>query len=461
MNMKRIVSQFLGSQLLFSTFINLLLALVALASGSMAARILGVEERGELAAIQLWPTFLAGFSMLGLSEAIVYYTAKKPVFAGRYLFSAVSLTLLVSIPFMGLGYVLIPVFLSSQSSQVVAASRTYLFIIPLFSLVALPLHSLRGRNDLWVWNWVRLAPSLGWICVLLAIGLSGRDSADAAALGYLWMMGLLFLPIAWIVRRRVPGPYRVERHLWRPMLSFGLPSFVAALPVMLNLRLDQLLMVAFLSPDILGLYVVAVAWASAVSPLLGAIGIVIFPRVAAQSTPAEGTKFLIRGFHLATLIGIGVLVVLLPITPSALPLIFGQPFAEAVPASLILILAGVVASINGVLGEGMRGFGKPSVALVSECAGLVVTVLALVFMLKPWGMIGASISSLLGYSGTMVVFLLQIRKITGIGFGVLLLPDRSDFLWIWTWLRGLISSSMSGQNTETVRMETQYRSSQR
>ena len=448
MNIKRVASQLFGSQFLFSTFINLVLALLALVSGSLAARILGVEGRGELAAIQLWPTFLAGFSMLGLSEAIIYYAAKKTDFAGRYLLSAVSLTLLVSIPFMSLGYVLIPLFLSSQSPQVVAASRVYLLTIPLFSLVALPLHTLRGRNDLWVWNWMRLAPSLGWICVLLLIGKSGRTSAEAAAIGYLVMMGLLFVPVSWIVLRRIPGPYRVERQLWRPMLSFGLPSFAKSLPVILNLRLDQLLMAAFLSPDVLGLYVVAVAWASAVAPLLGAVGIVIFPRVAAQPTPEEGKRFLIQGFHLATLIGIGVLIVLLPVTPFALPLIFGQAFAAAVPASLILILAGVVSGINGVLSEGMHGFGKPSVALLSECAGLVVTVVALALLLKPWGMIGASIASFLGYSGTMIAFLMLIRKFTGVGLGNLLLPDRSDFLWVWTWLQSLFASTTGGRNGE-------------
>ena len=199
-------------------------------------------------------------------------------------------------------------------------------MIPLYSLIGLPLQTLRGRNDWLVWNLMRLVPPLGWICVLLFIGLSGRNSAEQAALGYLWMFVLLFLPITYIVSRRIPGPYQFERNLWRPMLRFGLPSVAASIPVMLNLRLDQLLMAAFLLPQVLGLYVVAVAWAGAVSPLLNAIGIIIFPRVAFESISSERTRVLLRGIHLAVLVGAGVALLLAAITPYALPIIFGERF---------------------------------------------------------------------------------------------------------------------------------------
>jgi O-antigen/teichoic acid export membrane protein len=440
MNFKRIIGHVFGSHLLFTVSTNIVLAFLALASGSLAARILGVAGRGELAAIQIWPTFLAGFSILGLSEAIVYFTAKESQLAGRYLVSAISLTLLVSVPIMGLGYFLIPIFLASQAPQVVATSRIYLLMIPLFSIVGLPLQTLRGRNDLLVWNLIRLALPFGWVCILLFIGLSGRNSPEQAALGYLWMMGLLFLPVAYIISRRIPGPYRFERDLWSPMLRFGLPSVAASLPVMLNLRLDQFLMAAFLSPQVLGLYVVAVAWAAAVSPLLNAICIIIFPQVASQTSFSERTRVLLRGIHLAVLVGAGVAVLLMTITPFALPLIFGDDFAQAIPASLILIFAGVISNINSILGDGMRGFGKPSIVLVSECVGLVATILALALLLKPLGILGASISSLLGYSGTLLALLLQISRIIELRFRAILLPDRSDITWISTRFRGLLES---------------------
>jgi O-antigen/teichoic acid export membrane protein len=444
-----------GSPLLFTIWTNVVLALLALVSGSLAARILGVAGRGELAAIQIWPTFLASFSMLGLSESIIYFVAKSPRDSGRYLLSAVSLTLLVSTLFMGIGYLLIPLLLASQASQVIVTSRIYLLMIPVSALVGLPWQVLRGRNDLVAWNLMRLVLPLGWICVLLFLGLSRQNSAEQAALGHLWVLTFLILPVAYVTFRRVPGPYRVDSGVWKPMLGFGLPSFAASLPAMLNLRLDQLLMAAFLVPETLGLYVVAVAWATAVSPLLSAIGIIIFPRVASQSIPSERTRVLIRGFHLAVLAGAGILILLVPITPFVLPLVFGQPYALVIPASLILILAGVISNINSVLGDGMRGFGRPVVVLASECAGLVVTITALALLLKPFGIIGASIASLLGYSFTTLVLLLQISPIIKLHIKDILLPDRSDLSWVFVRFCGLFrGSSINLPNDEQAALET-------
>ena len=156
MTIKRIIRHLFQSSLLFTISINVILAFLALISGGFAARLLGVTERGELAAIQLWPTFLAGISMLGLSDAVVYFTARKYEQAGSYLVSTVGITLLVSLPFMCLGYLLLPIFLESQTPEVITASRVYLLMIPTYSLVSLPLQALRGRNDLFIWNLLRL-----------------------------------------------------------------------------------------------------------------------------------------------------------------------------------------------------------------------------------------------------------------------------------------------------------------
>ena len=230
----------------------------------------------------------------------------------------------------------------------------------------------------------------------------GQNSAQEAAYAFLTMVGLLILPTALIIRMRIPGPYRFRRNLLPPMLRFGLPSIAASFPVILNLRLDQFIMAAFLLPEVLGLYVVAVAWASAVSPVINTIDSIIFPRVASQLIPSESIRILIQGIHMAVLIGLILIVTLLIITPYILPLIFGNNFKQAVPAAMILIVAGVITNINNVMENGHAGLGKPVIALLSESIGLIATIVALIFLLRPLGIIGAAISSLLGYSSIML-----------------------------------------------------------
>ena len=75
---------------------------------------------------------------------------------------------------------------------------------------------------------------------------------------------------------------------------------------------------------------------------------------------------------------------------------------------------------------------------MSESIGLVVTILALALLLRPFGILGASLSSLLGYSGTLFALLLQISRIAELRFGAILLPERSDVAWILTRFRSLI-----------------------
>src|SRR5262249_21288164 len=116
---------------------NVLLAMIGLATSILAARLLGPAGRGELAAIQTWPAVVATVALLGLPDAVVYFTARRPDRGGSYLGSAMALALLASAPFMALGYLVMPLVLAAQSSEVVHAARWYLVIVPLFASVGM------------------------------------------------------------------------------------------------------------------------------------------------------------------------------------------------------------------------------------------------------------------------------------------------------------------------------------
>src|SRR6185503_18165444 len=83
---------------------NIALALLGASTGVLAARLLGTAGRGELAAIQTFPTLLAVTAMLGLPEALVFFTARNPPDSGRYLATAMAIVLPVSVVAMAVGY---------------------------------------------------------------------------------------------------------------------------------------------------------------------------------------------------------------------------------------------------------------------------------------------------------------------------------------------------------------------
>jgi O-antigen/teichoic acid export membrane protein len=405
---------------------NVLLAVLALVTGSCAARLLGPEGRGELAAIQMWPAFLATIAYLGLPNALIFYSAQSAEKAGRYLGSATALALLMSVPVMALGYALLPYVLSAQAPDTIAAARWYLLLLPIQTLGAMPFHLLRGRSDFAAWNALRFAPAIGWLAILLVAWRLGAARPSVVASLYLALLALLAVPTLLIARRRVAGSLRPDPRAWRPMLGYGLPSMLSGVPQLLNLRLDQLLMAALLPPQMLGLYVVAVTWSTAVAQLPNALGSVLFPRTAAQSDARQRAQVLAQGTRLAVLSAVAVGAAVALITPVAMPLLFGAQFGAAVPAALVLVAAAAVSATNSVLEEGLHGLGRPVVALWAELAGLVATATALLLLLVPFGIMGAAVASLLGYGAVTCTLALCIRRLTGCSLSTLFWPNQRD-----------------------------------
>lgn len=426
-----------GGQVAVTLAANLAMATMALVTGSLAARLLGPQGRGELAAIQTWAVFIALLASLGLPDAVVYFTGRHPNRSATYFTSAVAMMLASAVPFALLGYLVMPALLAAQSPAVVATAQRYLVaFVFLMATQGMLLHPLRGRNDFVIWNLLRLLVPTAWLVALIGVGWAGWANPAHVAAGYLVSLAVAGLITLAVLRRRVPGPYEVRPHLWSPMLRYGLPSALSALPQVLNLRLDQMLMAAFLPPTLLGYYAIAVAWSAAVAPVLQSIGAVLFPRVASQETRSDQVEFLGRGTRLAVLLAVMLTAGLLLVTPVAVRLIFGADYAPAIPAALILVVAGGAAGVNYVLEEGLRGLGQTRAVLWGEGAGLVVTAVGLGLLLRPLQINGAAIASLLGYSATGIALLLWLRRQTGEPAGFFVVPDVADWRVLWQRVRG-------------------------
>ena len=415
-----------GGQVVLTTGTNLLIAVLGLATGSLAARLLGPEGRGQLAAIQMWPVLFAAVAHLGIPHALTFYAARTPQIAGRYFGSALTLTLLAALPFFAIGYIVLPYVLSDQNSELIASARWYLLLVFLQPLVSMPHHLLRGESRFVAWNILRTMPGVAWLGVLLAGWLWGQADPVFYAAAFLGVFACLMLPTYAVLRKHQIGSYRPDPQLWRPMLSYGLPSVLTTMPHLLNLRLDQMLMVAFLPIETFGLYVVAVTWSGAVAHLPNALAVVLLPRTASQYTEAQRGAVFAQGIRLAVLSAFSVAIGVAVLTPWALPLLFGERFDASIPAALILVAAAAVSSINTVLEEGVRGLGRPVVAFYAEVVGLAVTIITLALFLPRFGIIGAALASLFGYSAVAVALGVSSLRLTGYRATNLFCPQVRD-----------------------------------
>jgi len=415
---------------------NFAVLALTVVSGTMNARLLGPGGRGELAAIQTIPSALASIAVLGLPSAVGYFTARNPREVRRLAVTGATIAVLSAIPFMCMGYLVMPHALRSQSASVIDRARLYLLFTALQGVAQMAYWGLQGLGRFGTWNVLRIAPNVAAVLAVGSAWWSGQLTAGTVATRFLFL-NVCVVPIAYAAlwrsseRDAAPAPPRKRA---KELLRYGLPTALMGPVGMVNLQLDQMLMAAWLPSEELGLYAISVSWSGLLSPVLSALGLVIFPQLAAVTDPEMRRSLVGRSLRGAVLIVICLGIGLAAATPVLLPLLFGRSFTRAVPAALILIAAGMILSVNTVLGDILRGVGAPRWPLVSQFAALPVTVVLLVTLLPRWSLVGAGLSSLAAYLTAGIVCVMGTRMETGLSIRVMLIPTAADLSMLKTTL---------------------------
>ena len=396
--------------------------MLAVATGTSAARLLGPSGEGELAAIQTWPLLLATLAMLGLDSALVYFVSRQPEKGKQFTSTAVLVGLISAVAVGVIAWFTLPVLLAAQAPRVISAARVFLFVGGIYALIGIPHGALRGARQFKAWNLFRVMPGLAWLFILSGSWLFGVR--DAILLSRWFLVGVLVsgLPVLITASRRLRGPMKPDAALGPKMLRFGLPSALTSFPQTINLRFDQLMIIALLPARSLGIYVVAVSWSGAVAPLLSAVASVLFPTVSAEGDTERRERLLVTALQRGTVVAAVTSVPFMLMAPVALPLVFGARFAPSVPSALVLVPASAVLAWAGIAEEGLRGLGHPTTVLVTEVIAAAVTLMALPVLLHSCGIFGAALASLLGYSTIASVAVIAIHRTTGQSTRALIVP---------------------------------------
>ena len=389
---------------------NLALGAIGLVTGIMAARLLGPDGRGRLAAIQAWPTFVGTFAVLGLPEAVVFLGGGQRERLKRLASTAFAVSVAVSALATAALWIMIPTILRAHVGSDIATARTYTLWILLGASTGVPLALIRATRMNVSWNLLRLVPPGIWLLVLVVAYARRDHNPDRLATHFLFCM------VFWSAAFFIGSLYVFEgwwkggnAHDSKPLLAFGGQVVLSDIPQMLNLRLDQLLMSVFMPPAVLGGYVVAVGWSGAFSVISAAFAAVLFPAVAEKSS--EGVPLVVSALKRSLVISLCAATVLAIVTPFAVPRLFGASFTSIVPTAYVLIVATVVAGSNSVFAEGLKGLGRPGDVLKAQATALVVTGVLLTILLPMWAAFGAALASLVAYLTSSVVLVRALTRV--------------------------------------------------
>lgn len=392
---------------------NGVMAIVSLTTGTLAARLLGVAGRGELAAIQNWSMFFASIGMLGLFESAVYFGSRDRGRAGDFAMTAVGGVAAIGVPVVAVAWAVMPVLLPAQSEAVVLAARLNLLLLYVYALNGFSLSVARSLQKVGFWNFLRTGPPLLWLALLVVAWRSGGASAPGLAVAALVLTGLFAVVTFCTAWRSIVRGARCDRRLVPPMISYGMPLLLATFVRHLNARGDQLVIASLLGAETLGIYAVAATLSFAITPVSSALSAVLFPRVAGEPDRGRRRRTILEAVAWSSACLAAGSAALVVASPFLVPALFGKAFAEAVIPSQILAVAGFFSGVNEVLTEALKGLGASRIILVAESGGLVVTALLLWLLLKDYRAVGAAVASLGAYMATTAALSLQLWMALG------------------------------------------------
>jgi len=368
---------------------------VVLVSGVLAARLLGVTDRGNLALLWVVAIVLAQLGTLSVPAAVTYFVAEGSASAGAMLRSVKRVAVLQLAALIVVHALILWGIVHDEAADVQVAALITLLPVPALFAHQYGQAVLQGRHRFRLYNRQRALP-----LVLYSLGLGGAfvlGSGNLVGIAAIWAGATALgagstLLVAWVDLRRHgvsgPGPAPPTR----TSLRFGLRSLLGTFTGFEQLLLDQAIVALALSTEALGLYVVAIAFSNLPRLVGQSIGIVAFPAVARAASERRTRRAVLRFFVIGA-IASGLLVGALELAvPTLLPLFFGTEFHEAVLVAQILLVGALCQSVRRVLSDAARGAGYPLLGTVAEVSSLAVLLPAMLLLAPTHGLSGMAVA---------------------------------------------------------------------
>jgi antigen flippase len=373
---------------------NILIQAAYMGSGVVTARSLGPSGRGSLAAIIMWPQFLAYLMTLGVPAASVFCIRHDPERANVYSAVAMVLSVVMGFAAVAIGLVAIPYSLHTYPTSIIHFARLTVFIAPIALLGITLSTQAQSAGAFRRMNFFRVAQPVMVLAVLLLLWMSLKLNPYTAALAYL----LAGIPVTvwnfvWVVKYFRPH-LKEAREPVKKMIGYGIRVWGADLLSTVSNQVDRILIIGMLAPRLMGLYVVSQSVAGLLNVLPSAVCTILTPKITGRETPdiasitGSAIRLTMTGMFLAALplfFGGGLL----------LHLVYGNKYDGAAVILRILLVEAILDGMTAVSSQGFLAAGVPGTVTLLEGCGLV-TALPLMYVMVPrWGLQGAAYALLI------------------------------------------------------------------
>lgn len=380
-----------------STFgTRLLLIGIGLITSVIIARILGPEGRGAYAAAMAVVGIGVQFGNLGLHASNTYYVSHDRTLLSQL----VSNTLVISLGLGGLGVSIAWLVFFIWPS--IAPLQGYLLV---FALLWIPIgladlllqNLLLGIYEIRIYNIIALLTKILAATLLIGVILINRSSVEIVFItGFIAAL----VSCVWTLSRLVANgsqPTLPSLEIFYRGIRYGFKAYLAAFFGFMVLRVDLLMVKQMLGVELAGYYSIAANMIDMIYMLPVVAGTLLFPKLSAMSSEHE-KWFLTKNIAVGVTLGVSILVLFAGILAKPVVLLlYGQEFLPSVPAFIYLLPAIVAMSINTIFMNYFAALGMPMITVYSPGVAALANILLNLWLIPAYGIIGASISSVVAY----------------------------------------------------------------
>ncbi len=407
---------------------TILIQIVNIVTGLLAARLLLPEGRGELAEIMLWPGLLIEFGILAMSDALMYRAATRAA-SPKVLFATVMwIGLALSVAIVTIGLVVLPYAIAQDSATVKLVEFWYLAaFVPVYLFSLFVATMFQGHLDIVAWNVVRALVGLGYLGFIVGFYVAGHSSVETFAIAYI--AGTLvsaIVGLVWLARKGWVG-WKPDLQAAKGLVFYGARVHVGEMVNTLRQRVDQMAVSLWLTSSDMGLYVVALTVANGPMILVNTVAGVAFPKISQAPTAEEKLRIFGTYLRLAMALSIASAAGLAVLAEYLVPLIFGRLFDSSATICQIMLLGLPFFAAKLMFIQALNAFDRSLAIGWAEAAGLIAAALSLYGLLPVLGIYGAAWALVVANVVALAAMAASLNRQIGAPVLPLFRPTAEDF----------------------------------
>lgn len=407
-----------------SIFSKVIILVLQAGTGILTARALLPVGRGELAAMILWPLFVASVTTLGVPSSLIYYLRHRPEQRQRLIATSFFMATALGIVSAMIAALVLPWWLRQYSPSIIHAAQWFLITVPICSVTLAGRAVLEASDEFNASNAIQTMTPFATLVGLLAFLAFHRLNAYTAAIAYIAASLPTFIYMIARVRRVGMGRLIFDSSVARLLMGYGIRSYGIDILGTLALQVDQVLVVSLLSAGAMGSYVVVLSLSRMLNLFQNSVVMVLFPKAAGRS-PEEVLALTGRSVRVSGLITMLGGLFICVAGPGLLRILYGKEYVGAVGALRVLVLEVVLSGATFVLAQAFMALGRPGIVTILQAIGLSLSIPMMLWLIPRYGINGAAISLLTSTVARLTFIYVGFRIFLKTKPPVVL-PGRSD-----------------------------------